>query len=234
MNGNSSAPGLGSGISLSYLAACGETAAGWLATLEDGPAAGLSQRIYRSLVLFRNHDAAQACALLDSVARDLGSAPLDPASINQLVLRRWHAATAYRRYLDGDLDGARASLDEAEAALGAAASAHAFLLPLMVQTIDFHIQRARIARRENRWSEVGHRLDLIREIHQGRHPFGSTAAGPVYLGDLRRFYHSLPLPPESPLLADAAYVLDERWPHLEHIDRLEELVFALPDFVIFA
>lgn len=234
MTATPSAPGLGSGISLSYLAACGETAAGWLRTLEGEPAAGLSQRIYRSLVLFRNHDTGQACALLDSVAAALGAAPIEPASIHQLVLRRWHAAMAYRRYLEGDLDGARASLDAAEEALGAAASAHAFLLPLMVQTIDFHIQRARIARRENRWSEVGRHLDRIREIHQDRHPFGVTAAGAVYLGDLRRFYFSLSLPPESPLLADAAYLLDERWPHGENIDRLEELVFALPDFVIFA
>jgi hypothetical protein len=216
---------------LDVLNHCGDEARHWLERFSLEENYTLATEVFEAMVLFRRHQRAQALAKLDGVDLRLGERSHEPRSIVDL-LRRWHlAAMAYYHYLEDDLDAAEAALEGARQKICDALTLHPFLVPAATHCIDFRIQRARIARRRNQWREVQRHLDTVRAIYSDRHPFCELASGrKIYLSDLRRFYLALPLTDKQ--LADVQFAVDENFPHHDWIDRLEENIFALPDWVI--
>jgi hypothetical protein len=218
--------------SLHHIPYCGDEAIRWLAAFQDEAVAGIAKQIFRSLTLFRVHDQEQARAELADSAHRIDRLEAEIESI-PLLLRRWHhSALAYQHYLDGDLEAAGNSLSDAQQALEAVIARHFFLLPLAIHSIDFRIQRARMARRENSWSDVQYHLDIVRRTYRGDHPFCQLPSGPVALGDLRGFYLSLPVESLEQMPEKTRFIMDDSYRHDDLIDRLEEQVFTLPDFVI--
>lgn len=216
---------------LDYLKLCGEDAARWLAEFSAEETICHARDIFKALALFRTHEIDGALALLDQVDRQLRAGPAGSISIRHL-LRRWHySAVAYYDYLTEDMDGARDALQKAFDEIRAALLLDPFLLPLATHCIDFHIQLARISRRENRWTEVQQQINTLRMIYANDSPFCVLDSGrPIYLSDLRQFFLSLPLSDEQK--KSMRYALDANYDHDEWIDRLEENVYTLPELVI--
>ncbi len=216
---------------LDVLSLCSEEAAEWLREFRETESYGLATNVFRAMVLFRQHKVEEAGALLDGVRDGLAAQRARFPSI-VCLLRRWLlSARAYQRYLDDDLEAARRALAEARDEIRTAIEMHPFLIPVATHCIDFEIQLARLARRENRWLEVKRHLDLVRKIYADERPFCVLTSGrPIRISDLRAFYRSLPL--DDKQQQDLRSALDPDYPHWEWIDRLEENVFTLPDLVI--
>jgi hypothetical protein len=205
----------------------------WLEAFQHEENFGWAIKVFQAMVLFRRHEVDRGLQLLNSVDEGLRSRSqaVEFTSIIHL-LRRWHlAALAYYHYLNDDLEQAKDALRSARDEVRKGLSLHTFLIPIATHCIDFRIQLARIARRENRWPEVKRHIEILRRIYSDQHPFCVLDSGkPIRLSDLREFYLSLPLSEKQ--LEDARFALDTSYPHQEWIDRLEENIFALPDLVI--
>jgi hypothetical protein len=216
---------------LDVLNLCGNEAQRWLEEFQRPENFQWATNVFQAMVLFRRHENARALELLNAVdAALVARSPEFPSIIH--LLRRWHySAMAYYHYLAGDLEDAKAALLQARDSVRLLLSSHPFLIPIATHCIDFRIQLARIARRENRWAEVKRHINTVRRIYADLHPFCVLESGkPVKISDLREFYLSLPLSDEQK--NGVRFALEEDYPHQEWIDRLEENIFALPDFVI--
>lgn len=216
---------------LDVLNHCGEEARRWLALFSREENSQLAGKAFTAMVLFRRHDLRGALDLLDSLETAVLARNGEMRSVNRL-LRRWHlSAMAYYHYLQDDTEAALKALDDAHEEIRALVSELPFLMPVVTHCIDFRIQRARIARRENRWRDVKAHLDVVRAIYADRVPFCVAHSGrPIKLSDLGEFYRSLPLTEKQK--SDASFALDPDYPHFQWIDRLEQDIFALPDLVI--
>jgi hypothetical protein len=230
VSATANAPGLRFVTSFGYLKSCGNEAAQWLAHFESA-GAHLAAELSRALVSLQKHDIQGGSLLLDSLQRDLDFLSYEHPSIAH-VLRRWYfTAEAYRRYLHEDFDGARQALGRAREEILHVLMAHPFMIPMAVHCTDFRIQAARIARRQNRWLEVRNWMEEIRQTYADQHPFCVLTTGEkVCMSTVRSFYRTLDLDEEE--RRNAQFALDERFPHREWIDRLEESIFVLTDFVI--
>jgi hypothetical protein len=203
----------------------------WLAEFQREETFRWATNAFQAMVLFRRHEVDRALQLLSSVDEGLRTSTFESSSIRHL-LRRWHlSAMAYYHYLNDDLENAKRALLAARDEVRRVLSLHPFLIPIATHCIDFRIQLARIARRENRWTEVRRHIQTLRRIYADQHPFCVLESGrPIRLSDLREFYLSLPLSEKQ--REDVRFALDTSYPHQDWIDRLEENIYALPDFVI--
>lgn len=208
-----------------------EEARRWLEEFQREENFAWATHVFQAMVLFRRHEIDRGFQLLTSVDEGLRSMQIEFPSIIHL-LRRWHfAALAYYHYLNGEMEQAKLALRSARNEVSKVMSLHPFLIPIATHCIDFRIQLARIARRENRWAEVRRHIETLRNIYADRHPFCVLESGrPIRLSDLRAFYLSLPLSEKQ--REDVRFALEEEFPHQDWIDRLEENIYALPDFVI--
>jgi len=208
-----------------------DEARSWLEEFQREESFGWAKKVFQAMVLFRRHEIDRGIQLLDAVDEGLRSSDVEFPSIIHL-LRRWHqAALAYYHYLNDDMEQAKLALQSARDEVRKVLSLHIFLIPIATHCIDFRIQLARIARRENRWTEVKRHIETLRRIYADQHPFCVLESGrPIQLSDLREFYLSLPLSEKQ--REDARFALDTSYPHQDWIDRLEENIFALPDLVI--
>jgi hypothetical protein len=216
---------------LDVLSLCGSEAQRWLAEFQRPEYFQCATKVFHAMVLFRQHDRDRALGLLQAADVGISGCGAEFPSIGRL-LRRWHhSAMAYFHYLEGDLESAKASLAMAGEEVRRVLSLHSFLIPIATHCIDFRIQLARIARRENRWADVKRHLTTVRRIYADEHPFCVLESGKlIKISDLRKFYQSLPLTEEQK--ENVRFALEEDYPHHEWIDRLEENIFSLPDFVI--
>ncbi len=214
-----------------HLTYFGEPATHWLRALGAPEVAAAAKQIFAAMTLFRSHDYEDARATLRSAAAAIEELPADPPSVKILIERWYHSAAAYEHYLDGDLSAAYEALDAAQQSLNAVIAQHDFLIPLATHSIDFRTQRARIARRENRWREVRFHIDVVRRTFHGTFPFCELPDGrSISIQDLRGFYGALPEGAE--LSPSVLTLMDEGYPHDDTIDNLEEQIFTIPDFVI--
>jgi hypothetical protein len=203
-----------------HLNFCGDEARRWLAATKLNEE--LVARLLLAIRAFHKYDLDEGRRLLSAVAAEIESEAREFPSITHLLWRQYWTVKAYSHYLDGDLEAAGAALDRAEAALKAVLSLHPFLLPLAFDCIDFLLQRARIARRENRWEDVKRLLDDLEKIYGDRLPFCVLDSGTaIHLSDIRAFFRSLPHGKEQDLISK-----EMELPHLQ------EMVLNLPDFVI--
>ncbi len=210
---------------------CGPKAERWLHAFLGSEYERLANDTFEAIQRFRRHDHTAGRALLEGVEHTLQTHQGDaPAAAH--IVRRWHlSARAYYHYLCNDLEAAEQDLNDAERELGAAITLHAFLLPLIEHCVDFRIQRARIARRRHQWPDVRRHIGIVRSLFADERPFLQLPNGiELFLHDLRAFYQRLSLSDSQ--RDDMRSILDDTYPHDRELDRLEESIFALPDFVI--
>jgi hypothetical protein len=213
-----------------FLSFCGCEANLWLEAFAAN-GAHLAADLFKIVVLLQKHDIETGGKRLAEIAHEIEVTTNHCPAIGPVLLRWYYTAEAYRLYLLADLDGARGALAEAQVSVVRLVAANPFMLPMAVHCTDFRIQSARIARRENRWSEAKRWLNEIRETYSDQHPFCVLNSGEkISMSRVRQFYQSLSLNEEE--LEKAKFALDPAYPHAEWIDRLEESIFALTDFVI--
>ena len=210
---------------------CGPEAARWLNEFLGPDNEALALDCFAALRHFRKHDHAAGRQLLQSVREQLEARNGASPAIGHILNRWYFGARAYSRYLLDDLDGAEADMMTAQEEIGRALSCRPFLMPLINHCVDFRIQRARIARQRHQWRDVRKHIGALREMFGDRRPFIVLADGQaIHMRDFRAYYERLPLTPEK--RDDLKSVLDESYPHDRELDRLEESIFAIPDFVI--
>lgn len=220
---------------------CGEEARDWLGEFEKEGCWSWAEKTFEAVRKFRDHHVSEGFALLQEVAERLAvdfsgqgsaktDAPLRP-SIRHL-LRRWYlSAMAYYHYLNGEVEEAQKSLRQAHAEIRAALSEDFFLLPFVTACVELRLQGARIARRRNRWPDVKRLLGEIRSIYFGELPFCVLEDGrAVYRSTLLDFYRGLPLTEEEK--KGLLFTLEDDEALMEWLDRIEEELYTLPDFVI--
>lgn len=216
---------------LDYLTLCGEEAERWLAEFCAPESTWIRREILRAHQHVRRHELARSAAILSAVERKLAAKDTEFHSIVRLLYRYHHSIKAYHHYVTGDLESAQADLLAARDEVLAVINLHAFLRPLALHCIDFTVQQARLARRENRWRDAKRHIEAVRDAYADRRPFCTLDSGAqVMLSDLRTFFAALPLNPEQ--RERVSILLGDDMPVDERIDRLEELIFALPDLVI--
>jgi len=213
-----------------FLRFCGDEGNRWLQQFQAGRGIELTAALSMAVKLLQRHEISPAQRLLSSVDEALLSADEPPSIVD--VVRRWYfTSKAYLDYLCEDLPSARRSLQQARRHVETLISRHTFMTPIAVHCTDVRVQTARVARRENCWDEVVRVIEEIKETYAGTLPFCVLESGKaIGMVDVRDFYRSLPL--SGKYERAAQFALDEGYPHHEWIDRLEDSIYALPDFVI--
>lgn len=230
MSRNSNSSGLRFATTFGFLRFCGDEAGRWLAHFE-ACGAPLAAQISGALVALQRHEIEGGGRRLDSLRPGIDALANEHPTTARVVRRWYFTAEAYRCYLLDDLEGAQAALDDAREEVRYVLAAHWFMVPFAVHCTDFRIQAARIARRQNRWLETKRRIEEIRWTYADKHPFCTFADGEeIWMSTVRSFYRGIDLDDEE--RRSAQFALDENFPHCDWIDRLEENIFVLTDFVI--
>lgn len=219
----------GSGSVFDYLAYCGSEASCWLESLRATE--GVDSHLRDAIQLLRRHDLAAGRQALAAADEQLCGQDLCSSSIRHHVSRQYWTVVAYASYLEGGLADALYALDRAEVSLKLSLQNHDFLVPLALDSVDFAVQRARIARRENRWIDAKTYVETVRNMFGDREPFCLLDNGiSIFLSTIRDFLENLPATEQQKrtLQEDlAARILDGT-----AIARMEELIFHLPGLVI--
>jgi hypothetical protein len=201
----------------------GAAGARWAARYRSLAADAITVLVDEAVVLLRRGDREAGTERLARAAERIDRLVGLPTSVRH-VLDRWlSSAVAYRFYRDGDLAGAAAALDEADAAVARAIAAERSLLVLAVHCYDLRLQRARIARRHNRWPDVHRQVAWSRDMLRGERPLCRLPdAAEVTIGDVDAFYR-----PTSP----GAILLDPA--HRERVfDEIVRRIYGFHDVVI--
>lgn len=141
----------------------------------------------------RRHDLDSGRELLDrldTAIGDLETAGTVNRSLTAVLRRFYHAAHAYYRFRQGDLDGAASELDRAHGAVVEAISAAPFLIPLATHCLDFMIQHVRVAKsREVGLEPVEDRMHRLRAAYLGDEPLCRLESGVALdVFDVRDYY----------------------------------------------
>lgn len=202
----------------------------WIRIYEEGKPRQIRAAIDESLSMCRQGRPDEAHALLETARREL-DAPGDWERSMQHVLVRWYlGALAYYFYLVDDLDGAEETSARAHREVEQALDLAPFLLPLAHHCQEFHLQRARIARKRHRWDAMQHHLTVAREMITDQRPLASTSSvGDVYESDIVDYFDALPLCAEEIDYVDRFRDLASRRALLS---QFAGLLYALPGFVI--
>jgi hypothetical protein len=214
-----------------FLEACGDSAKSWREEFEAPENRGLRSSLSQALGLLRTHRLQEGCDYLESVELRLRQSSSCRPSLLHFQCRYFFAAKAYLQYLSDNLEASRRSLDQAGEEIATAIELDRFLLPLAIHCTDFVIQKARIARRERKWIDVKRYIDCLEEMAFGERPFCILHTGePIRLGDLERFFDSLPL--DEKQRRNAHLFLRGDLPTEERTARLSERIYTIPDMVI--
>lgn len=216
---------------LDYLKFHSEESLEWITELNSDSVFRLSGNFGQIMSQLRRHDIPGGQNLLDELWADIGALPVSFSSIKHLHYRYFYGAQAYADYLRGDLEGALNDLDLADQELTHAISPHPFLVIFALHTTDLLIQRARIARRQNQWTEVERHMQFLREMKLDQRPYLTLHSGEgIYQTTIRSFLLSLDL--DSDHREAIRGLLGERLSAEESVDFTEGLLFSLPDQVI--
>lgn len=193
--------------------------------------AELMTRTKQALVLLRTRQIEQGCAILQDVERGLQGVETTAPGVVHVLGRWYYGALAYYYYCRGDFAGAERSLDEGDNEVRRAIELRPYLIPFVTHCHDFAIQRVRIVRGQRRWPEMWQRIDIVREMVMGEHPFCSLSDGtPIDLKAVQAFYRSIPdLTPEEQQPLRWAFDDDFRG---RFFGRALAQIFAMPGFVI--
>jgi hypothetical protein len=216
---------------LDYLSLIGEEPQRWLQELHSEEITRLRDSVGQALSFLWRRDLEGGFRLLAEIEAAVPRVALESPSMAHLVARHCFAARAYAHYLAGDLDAAKLDLQRAHAEMTSLLNLCSFLVPMAAHFIDFLTQRARIARRENRWQEAKRCIETIRRIYANETPYCVLDSGKeIRHEDIRVFFESLDL--NASQRARAAALLGDNAPLDERMEFIEEVIFALPDLVI--
>jgi hypothetical protein len=208
---------------LDRIAAVDDGARQWLSEFRSDASWRTAEEIFSALRSLQMHEIQKGLQVLIQVDHRLSQAHDLPASV-VLLLRRWYfSALAYYHYLTNELQLAKEDLCLAQEAVRTAIQLHDFLIIFATHCIDFRLQRARIARRENDWGEVRRQIQAIRDIYSNKLDLCTLEDGrAIHFSDFCSFLSTLSLNVYESA-EDASF---------EWLDRLEEQIYMLPDFVI--
>jgi hypothetical protein len=172
-----------------------------------------------------------ALALLQSAREGLDA--LDErtdASVRAAADRSYYGALGYYFYTRRAFEEADDSMSRAHHAVVQAVDRRRWLMGLAYDCYEFKMHRARIARDRCRWSEMREHAEESADMRAGRRPLCLLSDGtPIALGDLRRFYYSLPLTDDDREVL-ATIVEEERGS--QEAARFVRSMFRLSGFVI--
>lgn len=216
---------------LTYLDRCGEAGRALSLKIREVETSSAFRAVEEALKLVRARRLDPAFELFDQIEARAKAYATEHPAISWWLGRHLHAARAYGHYMRNDLEAARVDLRLAYESLRALVSAQSFLSPLAMGFTDFLIQRARLARRENRWKEAQTCLDELRGIYQGAVALCTLDSGlPLWIGDIRRLGQTLDLTEEQRLWFKR--LIGDTTSIEELVDSIEMTVFTLPDQVI--
>lgn len=207
---------------------CGSEAQAWLNEFRQRWS--IAESCFEGLALLRQHELGAGRRRLERALAGIDRLQGGCPSVRHFLYRWYFAAAAYDQYCRQDLERAEEFLLKAHESVCDAISTHGFLIPFAVHCVDFRFQRARIARRRRQWPHVRAHLDSVRRMWAGEAPFCHLRDGrSVTLHEIRAFYSSLPLSGEQ--RRRVRHVLDPDH-HFDSLQRTEEQIYVLPDFVI--
>lgn len=221
---------------IDFFADFGTDAREWIEEIHSDAIVPLQVLLSESLadlIRFQLPEARRALEELDAILAE----PAGPSqrikipSLKHLLSRHRYTTRAYLHYLEGDLERALEDLDAAEQDMYQYLEQSSFLILFAVHSTDFNTQRARIARRENRWCDAQMLIEKLRRMHDGEEPYCTLPSGKAYYkDDLLAFIDSMPISEDERQRA-RSFV----GPEISTATRLaflEEMVFTLPDQVI--
>lgn len=145
--------------------------AAWVEAFEKTPLPGLIERADEALFALRRGEKEKGSELLDEVRVDVEKLEAEHPEWPVVIVRRWlHGTEAFLHYLVGDFEAALEALDEAETAIRRSLESEYLLMPLAYQSLDFVVQRMRVARNERRWQELDKQADRARAMVDDRLP----------------------------------------------------------------
>lgn len=212
-----------------FVAKGGEEAHRWVTLYEQGKPREIRAVIDQSLTKCRQRRPEEAYALLETAHEGLESHGVDDRAMHHVLTRWYLGALAFYFYLVDDLHRADALSARAPREVERALDLAPFLLPLAHHCQEFHLQRARIARKQRRWDALRHHLTVAKEMITDQRPLASTSSlGDVYESDIVHYLDALPLGPEEIEYVDRFRDLASRralW------SQFAGLLYALPGFV---
>lgn len=216
---------------LGYLDQCGVAGRARFREIRSTEAVKLFAVIEEALVLSRKRSHDRAFELFAEAETAIEIVAVGSPALACLLLRHLYAARAYGFYLKSDLDSAKRDLQLAFESLRNLLDFHSFLCPLAMGFTDFLVQRARIARRQNRWKEAQECLDQLRGIYRGSVAFCTLESGrQVWIDDIRQLGRALDL--EEKERDWFKRLISDNIDIEILVDSIETTVFTLPDQVI--
>ena len=163
---------------MTLVARHGDAGAAWVEGFEKTPLPGLIDRADEALFAMRRREVEKGREILDEVRAEIEKCEAEHPEWPVVIVRRWlHGTEAFLDYLAGDFDAALDALAKAEAAVRRSLEGESLLMPLAYQSIDFVVQRMRVARNERRWEELERQVDRGRAMVDDRQPLFELADG---------------------------------------------------------
>src|SRR5204862_1758692 len=125
----------------------------WVEAFRSTELMRLTRLSEQAVTLLRRRRIDEARELFAEVARRLALGPGAPEAGREVFDRFYYGARAYYFYCLGDYTAADEDLERAHAAVAASVGLFLPLLPLAQHASELRLQRARIARNRNLWSQ---------------------------------------------------------------------------------
>jgi len=165
----------------------------WVEAFRSTELMSLTRLSEQAVTLLRRRRIDEAHELFAEIARRLTSRPEAPQAGREVFDRFYYGARAYYFYCLGDYTAADEDLERAHDAVAASVGKFLPLLPLAQHASELRLQRARIARNRNLWSQTGDHVAIVRAMIEDRSPLCTTADGmPVFFSTLSEYYRALP------------------------------------------
>ena len=165
----------------------------WVEAFRSTELMGLTRLSEQAVTLLRRRRIDEAHELFAEIARRLASGPEAPPAGREVFDRFYYGARAYYFYCLGDYMAADEDLERAHAAVAASVGKFLPLLPLAQHASELRLQRARIARNRNLWSQMGDHVAAVRAMIEDRSPLCTMAdSTPVFFSTLSEYYGTLP------------------------------------------
>jgi hypothetical protein len=164
----------------------------WYRSFRDSGAELLAMRIDMAVDALRKGNKIGGRSILDECQEniDMTRAEIDIAS-HEVLAEAVCGAEAYWQYRNGDLDGARLTLQAAQNAVVRALEAAPFLVNFTQKCKQLSLNEARVARSQCRFGEMWALIEHARNMVRGRSPLCIVRAGPVFVDAVYRWLEGL-------------------------------------------
>ncbi|CAM3113618.1 hypothetical protein G4177_15100 [Corallococcus sp. ZKHCc1 1396] len=185
--------------------------AAWYEEYQRSGCEHLAQNLDIAVGLLRRRKLAEAKAMLDDCGRQLDS--LGQTGIDRCVegaaRESWWTSLAYFHYHVEDHAAAQRALYTGQQVLADVVEQAPFLVAFSTRCSDFCLHFARIARSEQRWSEMWDAIQRGREMVRGEQSLCQLKTRPdVFMADAQAFFDSVA--PENDVEREALRILTDR------------------------